>query len=141
MVEAFELAVGNTWGQLRTINHGALACTLDGYPALTIDQNGHQLHVSVDHASPHLQPADGPAEIRLEPKASAWAALFWRGYRTAADQTSAQEVHVVLADGATDVAALGTYVRGAPPFDLIDGGSMTVDRWVSVGYGAPHTTG
>ncbi|RYV50782.1 DUF4232 domain-containing protein [Pengzhenrongella frigida] len=136
VVEAFSPTMGNSWAQLRTINHADRPCVLDGLPEVTIDQAGHRLRLTIDHSSTLLDGTDVPTQLTLEPQASATAELFWRGYRDAADQTTAQFARVVLADASSKPASMGTYVPAAP-FDIVDGGVMTVGPWVAVGYGAP----
>ena len=136
-VEGLSPAMGDSWASLRTINRGDEACVLSGFAMLAIEQGDRALQLTVDHASPNLQPVDA-VDIRLEPRVSASAALFWPGYRNAADQTSLQTVRVTLADGGTDAVALGTDVPDAP-FDLVDGGALTVGPWEApVGYGVPQ---
>ena len=136
VVEAFDGAMGNSWAQLRAMNHTDRPCVLDGFPEVNIDQAGHRLQLTVDHASVFLYGPAVPSQIRLEPQSSATAELFWRGYRDAADHTTAQVARVALADGSSEPAVMGTYTPTAP-FDLVDGGTITVGPWVAVGYGAP----
>lgn len=134
-VEVVDRAVGNGWARLRAVNRAARACTLAGAPPLTLDQDAPLLLV-IDHGS-HLLPAvDAPAEVRLEPRASAAAQLAWRGYGTAADTTTRQTVGVGMADGSLVVAAPGLPGVEAP-FDVVDGAAMTVGPWQPLGYGPP----
>ena len=136
VIEGLNPAMGNSWAQLRTMNHADGPCVLDDLPEVTIDQAGHRLQLTIDHTSTFLNGTDVPSQVRLEPQASARAELFWQGYRDAADQTTAQVARVVLADASSEPASMGTYMPAAP-FDLVDGGAMTVGPWVAVGYGAP----
>lgn len=87
----------------------------------------------------HLQdPALGAV---LEPGATAHAALFWPGYRTAADQETPQSAEVILAEGAEPVPVLLETTPGhgidPAPFDLKDGvesgAEIQVGVWVSEG--------
>lgn len=132
-IEAFDRATGNGWARLRAVNRADRACTLAGAPPLTLDQDGPLLLV-IDHGSDLLPAVDAPAEVRLEPRASAAAQLAWRGYGTAADTTTPQTVGVGLADGSVVIAP--SWLPGfEAPFDVVDGAAMTVGPWQPLGYG------
>ncbi|MBO3095494.1 DUF4232 domain-containing protein [Cellulomonas dongxiuzhuiae] len=135
-VEAFDRATGNGWASLRAVNRTTRACTLSGAPPLTLDQDGPLLLV-IDHGSGLLPAVDAPAELRLEPRASAAAQLAWRGYGAAADTTTPQTVGVGMADGSVVIAIPGLPGFEAP-FDVIDGAAMTVGPWQPLGYGPPR---
>lgn len=135
-VEVVDRTSGNGWARLRAVNRAALACTLAGAPPLTLDQDG-PLPLVIDHGSDLLPAVDAPAEVRLEPRASAAAQLAWRGYGSAADTTTPQTVHVGMADGSPVVAVPGRPGFEAP-FDVVDGAAMTVGPWQPLGYGPPR---
>ncbi|WP_258723447.1 DUF4232 domain-containing protein [Cellulomonas sp. NS3] len=135
-VEVVDRTLGNGWARLRAVNRAARACTLAGTPPLTLDQDGPLLLV-IDHGSDLLPAVDAPAEVRLEPRASAAAQLAWRGYGTAADTTTPQTVGVGMADGSFVVAVPGLPGFEAP-FDVVDGAAMTVGPWQPLGYGPPR---
>lgn len=135
-VEVVDRTSGNGWARLRAVNRAARACTLAGTPPLTLDQDGPLLLV-IDHGSDLLPAVDAPAEVRLEPRASAAAQLAWRGYGSAADTTTHQTVGVGMADGSLVVAIPGRPGVEAP-FDVVDGAAMTVGPWQPLGYGPPR---
>ncbi|MCT2260677.1 DUF4232 domain-containing protein [Brachybacterium muris] len=132
---------GNSYAVLRAHSVATEPCALRGRPELVITQGGDPIDLRHEPLAgeEHLQdPALGAV---LEPGATAHAALFWPGYRTAADQETPQSAEVILADGAEPVPVLLETTAGygidPAPFDLKDGvnggAEIQVGVWVSEG--------
>ncbi|MCL3860807.1 DUF4232 domain-containing protein [Actinotalea sp. K2] len=137
VLEGLDAAMGQQrWGTLRAMNRSEAPCTLEGSPGLLVEQGGRLLDVSVVYgliAGVSKSP-EGTGPVRLEQQQSATATVYWRGYGTAADQTTSQTVRATLEDGNVLDVALGAYATD-PVFDLVDGGEATISPWVATGYG------
>lgn len=136
-VEAVERAMGDGLARVRAVNRTARACTLAGTSPLTLDQDG-PLALVLEHRSDLPPTGDVPAEVRLEPRASAVAQLAWPGHGAAADTATPQTLGVGMADGSVVTALPGPPGLEAP-FDVVDGATMTVGPWQPVGYGPSLT--
>ncbi|NIL82246.1 DUF4232 domain-containing protein [Rhodococcoides kroppenstedtii] len=133
----WDFASGDSAVTLLAHNVGQSACALRGNPALRITQGGQDLDIRHRSLESYRLPSSPSAHgVELRPGERAEAAVFWRGYRNAADPTTPQSVEVVVSDGADPIPASietddGRGV-GPAPFDVIEAAEILTSSWTPV---------
>lgn len=124
--QGWDAAMGDTWVSIVVTNEGARACALTGLPRIELAQGDAPLTLEIDHSSPDGTGAERARRVRLAPGAGATVVLGWPGYRTAADQVTPQTLTLL----APKVGAVPVILdQGPAPFDLIDGGRISISAW------------
>lgn len=151
-VDGFDAAMGNSAARILATNTGDSPCGLRGRSTPVIHQGGGTIDLRLVPAGPTLSEltADEAAAedpdlgCVVAPGESASAALFWPGYRNAADQTTPQSVTVILAPGEPPIHAPVQrtdpqgWTIGPAPFDLKD--DVPGGAELRVGVWTPRTT-
>ena len=124
---------------LTATNRGPAGCLLGGWPELRLDQGGRPLALTMQQSTTDPQDREVPVErLLLAPGTSASSTLWWRGYGSAADRTAPQRLTVRLGDVERRIVPLPgdpAYAAspddpGSPaPFDLVDGGTLSLTPW------------
>ena len=103
-----------------------VACYVEGFAGLTLIQGGDDLHLLIVQ-----QPESTVLPARRVGLARGDRAAFyvaWKGYGAAADQRTSQTLWVSI--GGSE----GRPIRlDSAPFDLVDGGEVTLTQWFYVG--------
>lgn len=135
-VTDWDAAMGKTYAAIVAEGVGTAPCALRGMAQLRLTQGGEPLDLDLRLMEEHRDPAgSGTAYgIRVDPGSRVRAALYWPGYRTAADQRTPQQAGVLLADGTVAPVPSLDPVGGASmvaPFDVVDGAVLEVGRWAA----------
>ncbi|WP_040632123.1 DUF4232 domain-containing protein [Mobilicoccus pelagius] len=124
---------------LTATNRTSASCLLGGWPELRLEQGGRPLALTMQQSATDLDHREVPvARLLLAPGTSASSTLWWRGYGTAADHAAPQRLTVRLGDVERRLVPLPGDPAYAPdpdgpdspaPFDLIDGGTISLTPW------------
>lgn len=129
--DGWDAAVGNTWTRVVATNSSGRRCSLSGYPEVRLEQGG-PLALTVQRTDDpgRLEPSGAPETARpvgLDPGEGAAFTMWWRGYRTAADQQTPQRL--VLRLTSSPATADVPLDRSPAPFDVVDGAIVEVGPW------------
>jgi hypothetical protein len=123
----WDSAMGDSSVTIVATNGSASACWVEGYPQLRLLQGGTDLRLEVGHPST----SDYGLPLRSQrvgvaPGGDAVFGWWWKGYRSAADQTTPQTVLLDLGGGADARLELSadSYL-----VDVIDGAKVEVTPW------------
>jgi len=125
----FDAAAGRRFLTLTARNDGAAACVLAGAPAVRfLADEGTETDVLLEPETDALSP------LTLDPGATAWAQLSWRGGSTADDPPRVTTLLVAPHPGDPEgVVPLAGIDGVADGLDLLDGGTATIGPWVAAG--------
>lgn len=125
---------GDSIATLVATNVGMHQCGLAEAPILHIFQGGRDLEIRTSPMEPHRLATTPPQDgLGLAPGERAESVLFWRGYRSAADQTTPQNVAAELAEHSDSLPVSGAHRIGLPagpaPFDVMMGAEIHSSKW------------
>ena len=123
----FDRAVGSAGlATVHVTSASDVACYVEGFAGLTLIQGGDDLHLLIVQ-----QPESAVLPARRIGLARGDRAAFyvaWRGYGAAADQRTSQTLWVCVP------GSQGSPIRlDDAPFDLVDGGEVTLTQWFYTG--------
>lgn len=127
----WDAAMGSTSVGIRARNRSASACAVDGVPVLRLSQGGRELRLTYVPGSPGDRFLGGARRVGIAPGGTADAAVLWRGYRNAADETTPQTLTVAVFPGRPVVVPVDGPGGSVAPFDLVDGGRVEVSGWAA----------
>lgn len=131
--DGWDAAVGNTGTRVVATNTSGRRCSLSGFAQVRIEQ-GRPLALTLQQtADPgRLDPSGStgpPRPVRLDPGDRAAFTMWWRGYRSAADQRTPQRL--VLRLPSSPATADVPLDHPPAPFDVIDGAIVEIGPWRS----------
>lgn len=102
-------------------------CAVAGLPSISLRQGGQQLDIVVSHRSV-MAPGrlERPRRALVTAGGHVSVLLVWDGYRNQADQSTPQDLLLVV-PGVADLAV--RLDQGPAPFDLVAGGRISVSAW------------
>lgn len=126
--EGWDSAMGSSALSLVATNASSTSCWLEGFATLRLEQGGVDLHLRVSDSTTGWTGTPMPrGRVGLQARGGrALVALWWRGYRSAADQQTAQTVVVGLRGAAPMRLELPA---GGPLLDVVDGAVVTASPW------------
>lgn len=123
----WDSAMGTTAVTIVAANQSGSACWVEGYPSVRLLQGGVDLHLQV--GTPTTSAYGEPLRsqrVGVAPGGEAVFGWWWKGYRTAADQSTPQTVVLDLGRG----TPLRLELPGAPYLlDVVDGAAVDVTPW------------
>jgi len=134
-LSGWDFLVGDSAAELVASNAGFRTCALVDAPRIRILQGGNDLDIRTSSMESHrLMYTPPPDGFGLAPGESAKSVLFWRGYRSAADQTTPQEVEITLGEGSNalpvGVSRGDDSSVGPAPFDVVEGAEIHSSLWL-----------
>ncbi|MFW6600330.1 DUF2809 domain-containing protein [Propionibacteriaceae bacterium Y2011] len=125
--QGWDSAMFETWVTVVVTNRSGTPCAVDGLPTVSILQGRTPLELAVDHVSAERPgTVEQPHRRQVDPGGAVSVLLRWDGYRNQADLETPQ----ALTLHAPGIGSIPVRLdQGPAPFDLMDGGSISVSAW------------
>ena len=125
--QGWDAAMGDTAVTVVVTNTSSRDCAVRGLPSVSLLQGRAPLRLTIDHESVDRPGhTDQPRRALVRADGEVRVLLLWAGYRAQADEQTTQ----ALTLHAPGVGSLPVVLdQGPAPFDLLDGGQISVSGW------------